>query len=124
MNKRIRKKKHVGEFDWLGFAIEGNFDPPFPDENNFVESDKFIDELIDFCEVHDLGVGGGQSAGEFGFFVEKAVARGWKSSRQRRWVFKHCTEADRHLLIGWLAGKDFVKDPVVGPLKGTWSDAD
>lgn len=37
MNRRIRKKRRVGEFNWEGFEVEATFDPPLQDVDKFLD---------------------------------------------------------------------------------------
>ena len=70
MNRRIRKKRRVGEFNWKGFEVEATFDPPLEDV------DKFLDDYLVFCDAHNLLTGGGMKDTSFGQFVTSAVAGG------------------------------------------------
>ena len=83
MKKRLRKKKKLGEFVEYGFEVRILFEPPLND------TDVWLDKLIDFVEMLDLGVGGGYSRYEANFYVT-ALKR------------NSLTEADRLSLATWL----------------------
>ena len=57
MKKRLRKKKHLGEFAVLGVSLNVHFIEGF-DETAFQQ---FIDDFIDWIEAKDLQFGGGGS---------------------------------------------------------------
>jgi len=112
MNRRIRKKKKVGEFIQYGFLV--NFNTSRTD----AEVDELIDGMIQLCEANNLAMGGGGSLKvegvpsefEFGF-------SGVKPRQTRRGTYyrsRSCVEAERTLLREWLSGR--VENLVVGPL--------
>lgn len=96
MKKRLRKKKRLGEFREMGFAVAIKWTSPTMDW-----------ALIDGCiEPAGLGYGGGGRDGQdFGFI-----------SRYR----KGCTEADREHVRGWLETCPSVSAFVIGPLVDAW----
>lgn len=55
MNKRLRKKKRVGEFTELGFELLGYIRPGISND----DIDAFVDRLIVVVEARRLGFGGG-----------------------------------------------------------------
>jgi uncharacterized protein YggL (DUF469 family) len=55
VNKRLRKKKRVGEFKELGFELLGYLRPGISDG----DIDAFVDRLIVVVEARKLGFGGG-----------------------------------------------------------------
>ena len=57
MKKRLRKKKHLGEFAVYGISFRANFVPGLGD----AEFDDFINGLIGLVEIHGLQTGGGGS---------------------------------------------------------------
>ena len=58
MKKRLRRKKHVGEFRQTGFSVECRLRPGLSPG----EFDQFMDDFIDHCvEAHGLLFGGGGS---------------------------------------------------------------
>lgn len=115
MNRRVRKKKHVAEFNTLGFEVTCTFDPAL------VDVDRFLDDWIAFAEANDLAIGGGMDDKQFGQFVTR-VRRGRRIGANRfRWVDRHCTESDRSLVSEWLARHDNIKDITTSALRGAWS---
>ena len=55
MKKRLRKKKHLGEFKELGFEVRGDLRPGL--SGNDLEA--FVDRLIDIVDARSLAFGGG-----------------------------------------------------------------
>lgn len=113
MNRRIRKKRRVGEFNWKGFEVEATFDPPLQDV------DKFLDDYLAFCDAHNLLTGGGMKDTSFGQFVTKCGRGRHIGGNRWRYPDAHCTEADRSLVVDYFA--QFPQARVtVKPLKGAW----
>ena len=83
MNKRIRKKKHLGEFTEWGFTI------------SFSTEIDLWDRLIDMIESNDLSIGGGGSLPNyFCFIVEHNKHKMTDQHRQivRTWLEENnCT---------------------------------
>jgi uncharacterized protein YggL (DUF469 family) len=104
MNKRLRKKKRVGEFKELGFGVLGDLRPGTSDD----EIDAFVDRLIVVVEARKLGFGGGGGRdGKFEGFVTR-MGRG------------SATEDDRTALAAFLAGEDAIVRHEVGVLRDAW----
>jgi len=104
MNKRLRKKKRVGEFKELGFELLGELRPGTSDD----DVDAFVDRLIVAVEARRLGFGGGGGRdGKFEGFVTR-MGRG------------SATEDDRTALAAFLAGDVDVVRHEVGALKDAW----
>lgn len=104
MNKRLRKKKRVGEFKDLGFEVLGELRPGTSDD----DVDAFVDRLIVAVEARKLGFGGGgRRDGKFEGFVTR-MGRG------------SATEDDRTALAAFLAGDVDVVRHEVGELKDAW----
>ena len=59
MKKRLRKKKHIGEFQEFGFDIKLDLKPNY----SLMESELLYDELIELIERENLLFGGGASGG-------------------------------------------------------------
>ena len=55
MNKRLRKKKHRGEFKEIGFDFKICFTPIYDDEQHF----EMIDNIYWLIEQHGFYAGGG-----------------------------------------------------------------
>jgi uncharacterized protein YggL (DUF469 family) len=115
MNRRIRKKKMMGEFDWKGFLVRCTFEPPLQDQ----EANAFFDDYIAFCEQHGLMTGGGMTGATLGQFVTKS-RRGRRIGRTSwRHAMMHCTDADRALVREYLAGRPETHTLEIKPLVGT-----
>jgi uncharacterized protein len=84
MKKRLRKKKHVGEFQEFGFQINLELKPNY----SLMETELLFDELIELIEQENLLFGGGASGG----FItakkgsvsdsNKAAIENWIKSKQ------------------------------------------
>lgn len=67
MKKRLRKKKHIGEFTEYGIEIRMiNANKAMIVE----DMDKFADNLLDYVESHKWVCGGGWSLKDCNFFIE------------------------------------------------------
>lgn len=116
MNKRLRKKKHVGEYDYLGFWVKCRVSQDW----GAAQVEKTCDNVIQFCEAHNLNCGG--AFGTLGF--EVYITTGHDVRRPGgylRYVQEHCTETHRNLFVAW--GKSQGLDLDVGPLVGSWHGA-
>lgn len=115
MNRRIRKKRRIGEFNYKGFKVTCTFDPPLADV------DRVLDEYIAFCEAHNLGTGGGMSDKTFEQFVTE-IGRPRRLGGGRYWYPDvHATEADRALVWDYLSKLPGVQYLAVSGLIGAWS---
>jgi uncharacterized protein YggL (DUF469 family) len=104
MNRRLRKKKRVGEFKELGFELQDDLRPGISGEH--VEA--FIDRLIDVVEARQLAFGGGAGRDcKLDGFVTR-MGRG------------SATEEDRAALAAFLEGDDAVVRHEVGALRDAW----
>lgn len=117
MNKRLRKKKHKGEFNYKGFEVTCTFEPKLFDSDAV---DRFLDEYIEFVESLELGTGGGIDEKQMGQHL--CVMKGGRRQRngQVRFGYGHATEEHRGKLYAWLSSKLFVTNLVIGPLQGSW----
>lgn len=106
MNKRLRKKKHVGEFREDGFYIKAQLSFL---KNDSPECDKFVDDLIEFVESKNLYIGGGVGT-ETDVFCTR-----YKGS---------CTEDDRQTVSEYLKNHPLVIRFKVGPLVDAWYGSD
>ena len=61
MNKRLRKKKHRGEFKEIGFDFKISFTPICDDEQHF----EMIDNIYMLIEQHGFYAGGGCDESSF-----------------------------------------------------------
>lgn len=111
MNKRLRKKKHVGEFRELGFLVVARYPLSISDQ----QLDILDEALIQYLESQDLTIGGGIGR-EHSVFITRAWCRKvscWKHPiGAKRNV--QVTDADRELLVQWY--KDHGAEAVCGPL--------
>lgn len=103
MNKRLRKKKHLGEFRQMGFTIECQLRPG--------SGDRFIDDLIDIVD-HDLCVGGGGAADGFGGVI---------SSEHR---YASASHKDIDTLRHWLENRTDVSSFQISGLWDMWYGRD
>ncbi|MCB9685571.1 MAG: DUF469 family protein [Alphaproteobacteria bacterium] len=105
MNKRLRKKKRVGEFQELGFAVGAEVaSSASPDD-----IDAFVDRLVAAVEARELCIGGGIGGdGALHGYVTRAGNGG-------------ATERDRADLASFLTREPLVVRHLVGPLCDAWS---
>jgi uncharacterized protein YggL (DUF469 family) len=106
MKKRLRKKKRVGEFREDGFTILAEVNVT----NNSPENHEFLDDLIEFVESKDLGIGGG-----VGDKVDVFCTRLGRGT---------CTEDDRTAVSGWFQNHPLVTRFKIGPLVDAWYGKD
>ena len=67
MKKRLRKKKHIGEFSEYGIEIRMiNANAAMTAE----DMDKFADDLLDYIDSRKWACGGGWSLKDCSFFIE------------------------------------------------------
>ncbi len=103
MNKRMRKKHHVGEFEQLGFALTFTLGDGVSDEG----VDRFIEEFVArFLEPRDLACGG-STGRSWEVFVSKPNGRS-------------VTEDDRVAASAWLGAWPGVEGIQMGPLEDAW----
>lgn len=117
MNKRLRKKKHVGEFDTLGFEIEVTWIRPLtPDLIEWI-----LDDLIEWAEARHMGCGGVIGPHSMGHFFCKHKPPRRLPNGKERCVGVSCTEADRQALMDWVRRWEYhVGSFTVGPLVSSW----
>lgn len=97
MNKRMRKKKHAGEFTEYGCEVEVALQNPGED---------FLLSLIEMVEGRGLIVGGGCAAGGGRFFVHR---KGGSVS-----------DEDRQALQQWFGSRADVREFAMGPPVDAW----
>jgi uncharacterized protein YggL (DUF469 family) len=102
VNKRLRKKKHIGEFRELGFAVELTLRSGL----SAAEHNQFADEWIALVEARELAFGGGGSP-KFDGFVTRAAGGS-------------TTEEDRAALTTFVASHRHVVAHSIGPLVDAW----
>ena len=102
MKKRIRKKKHVGEFQEFGFDVDANLRSHMDREALYAFSDRFIAHI----EGNNLAFGGGVGPMVAGF-----VTRFDRGS---------ATEDDRASVTAFLTSDPDVARHEVGALRDAW----
>ena len=120
MKKRLRKKKHLGEFAQYGFGVKGEVVAALDEAGSFA----WLDTFLDFVETHGLSVGGpsvgtGDAQRTFEFYVTRV-----ERLRTGRWVHRTCTEAHRDLFFEHLPQSLNIRRVDVGQLTDDfkWSD--
>ena len=103
MNKRLRRKKRVGEFQELGFELNCKVDIP-PDSPEF---DMWCDDFIEMIESHGLICGGGGLPSDWEVFV----------SRHKGSV----TEEEKTSISNWLERNKHITDSEVKDLEDAWN---
>jgi len=104
MRKRLRKKKHLGEFQQLGFELSFRYRPADAETDN-VLLDAFLREAI---EANGLQFGGGGGPGAWAGFAASDARYGG------------ATDADRETVRAWLASRSEITEFAVGPLRDAW----
>lgn len=99
MNKRIRKKKHVGEFTELGFQLHATLRPNLGSD----EVEAVMDRLLELIEARHLEFGGSLGQALSGFVTR---AEGGSA-----------TEADRTALGTLLQGDPSVAEHTLDELR-------
>ena len=104
MKKRLRKKKHLGEFQELGFRVRFRFPADLPT----AECNRLLEEWVtQAVEGNGLLLGGGGGADVWEGFVTKE-GRG------------SATEEHRLLVTSWLGAHPLVLEYTVSPLVDAW----
>lgn len=106
MRKRIRKKRHLGEFREYGFSVSFSFvveTSAGKDDEQLAFIESFIAEAI---EANGLCCGGGG-----GKEWEVFITRDGRGS---------ATETDRANVFNWLEKQPAIKGISVGPLVDAW----
>lgn len=103
MNKRLRKKHHLGEFQQLGFQLRADLRPAITD----ADIDAFFGRWLDVLEKHDLLFSGTAGHGKFEGFIMRA---GRDSA----------TEEDRQAIGASLTGDSIFLNHEIAPLSDAW----
>jgi uncharacterized protein YggL (DUF469 family) len=109
MKRRLRKKKHLGEFQELGFELHIYLSPSVTTD----EVDALWDRLIELIESRRLGFGGGGAAGELRGFAP--ASRDPRSSRLER--APTCGSA---FFASWSSSKSMARRPCTNLTSSTW----
>ncbi|AKV04391.1 hypothetical protein AKJ09_11054 [Labilithrix luteola] len=104
MNKRLRKKKRVGEFKELGFELRADLQPGLTES----AVDALVDRLIDVVEARQLAFGGGGGGDDK---LEGFVQRARRGS---------ATEDDRAALAAFFERDESVVRHEIGALRDAW----
>ena len=104
MKKRLRKKKHFGQFKELGFEVRGDLRPGL--SGNDLEA--FVDRLIEIVEARSLAFGRGAGRDDK---LDGFVTRAGRGS---------ATEEDRAALAAFLDGEREVAGHEVRALRDAW----
>ncbi len=105
MRKRLRKKKRVGEYQELGFAVGLRFSGGLDIETRNNLLDRFIEHAI---ENNGLQFGGGGVGNEWSGFVD--------IDRLRR----SATETHREAVKQWFIQESLVLEYYITPLMDSW----
>lgn len=104
MNRRIRKKKRVGEFQELGFEVSYRL----PGDLSSEQCEEFLCRfIVEAVEANNLAAGGG-GANPASFFVVSAKSR------------RSVTDEQREAVKRWLSHTSEVTTAEVGPLRDAW----
>jgi uncharacterized protein YggL (DUF469 family) len=114
MKKRLRKKKHLGEFTQYGFRVEIQLVP-----NTFKADEEWCYGVLEFAELHNLTIGGAFRQDSADFVVERIQET--RRGGRPWWKSVSATEADRKLFAELFAQKN-VERLEIGPLRDVWHD--
>jgi uncharacterized protein YggL (DUF469 family) len=103
MNKRLRKKHHLGEFKQLGFQVRADLRPDLAD----ADLDAFFGRWLDVLEQRDLLFSGSAGLGKF----EGLVMRAGRAS---------ATEEDRQAIGASLTGDPIFVRHEIDELSDAW----
>jgi uncharacterized protein len=104
VKKRLRKKKHLGEFREFGFGVSATLRVSLDEQK---EGD-FIGRLIAFVDARDLCFGGGGAGTSFGCFITSLLAG------------HNATEEDRAAVEAFLKADADVETFEVERLRDAW----
>ena len=102
MNKRIRKKKHVGEFKELAFSLDATYEKLTPED-----ADKMLEKILDMSEELDLVCDGLIDLDHFGFYVLAGRINTGEAERKQK-------------LIDFLRGLPGMKEVKAGEFVDPW----
>lgn len=110
MKKRLRKKKHMGEFTEYGFYLRGTIVPI----EDFEDSLEFVDKLVEHISTMGLEFGGAIGKGTIDLFVCR-----WEPPKGRATA----TEEDKQRLVASLLEWPEVLDLHASELVDVWNGA-
>jgi len=106
MNKRIKKKRHIGKWASYGFEFKGNLKP-----QKETEDYAFLYEFVDFAETKNWAVGGGCGDNSFSFYVSAFKAHTTLDSK------------DKEVLENWSKNHHLIQDFEIGQWENCWYPA-
>lgn len=110
MKKRLRKKKHLGEFRQLGFSVHFRFREGLTDSEFERFSNEFIEHAI---EAQGLQFGGGGSP-----------ERGWGGVVSKDHRHASSTESDKAAVENWAQGRAEVESSRFSDFWDIWYGQD
>lgn len=110
MRKRLRKKRHLGEYRQLGFSLQCKFGSVLSPEAFDQFTDAFLAEAV---ERHGLIFGGGGSP-----------SSGWHGLLCRNHRYASTDETDRTAVSTWLAARPEVDAFLVSVPWDVWHGMD
>lgn len=110
MNKRLRKKKHLGEFRQLGFSVDCRLRSGLSSAEFDLFTSEFIAQAI---EAHRLEFGGGGS-----------VDRGWSGVVCRAHRYDSTTDDDQAAVQHWLESRPEVESFRISDFFDVWHGSD
>jgi uncharacterized protein YggL (DUF469 family) len=110
MKRRIRKKKHLGEFRQFGFSLACRFHASVSPE----QFDRFVDEfIIEAIEAGGLAFGGGGDP-----------ARKWSGIVCRAHRYDSITEKEQERVRDWLRGQEILAAVEISKPWDVWHGSD
>ena len=110
MRKRLRKKKHLGEFRQMGFSVDCQLRSGL----SAAEFDQFTDEfIVQAIEAHGLVFGGGGSPD-----------RGWSGVVCRDHRYDSTTDVDKAAVQGWLEHRSELESFRLSGSRDVWYGSD
>lgn len=103
MNRRLRKKHHLGEFKQLGFQLRADLRPEISD----ADLDAFFGRWLDVLEQRDLLFSGSAGRGKFEGFIMRAGR-------------DNATEEDRQAIGASLTGDAIFLRNEIDELSDAW----
>ena len=110
MKKRLRKKKHLGEFRQFGFSLACRFHTSV----SFEQFDRFVNGfIIEAIEAEGLAFGGGGDP-----------AQDWSGIICRAHRYDSITEEDRERVGNWLRGQEILAAVEISAPWDVWHGSD
>lgn len=109
MKKRLRNKKHLGEFRQTGFSVKCQMRSGL----SASEFSRFVDDFIQAVEANALEFGGGGSPGQ-----------GWNGVICRNHQYDSTTDADKAAVRSWLEQRSQVESCRLSGFWDVWRGSD